>query len=784
MRLQQLDVNRVSRLVGMLRWVVPILAALLFLMQTSVASMAGQTATSGELVVPTDSSGYSYEIYSAPSNGGPVTVSATATWWTDWYQPDPNALTQSDANLVEIPYNGGTGCDQIWKHPENTYVPLNIDPRDPNSKTTGSLTLAPGTSVAIAGSDCYFADNFHAHIKVDWMVVGADLGVTKTASPDPANVGQNLTYTINVTNNGPSGATNVQLTDNLPAGVTFVSATPSQGACPQISNSLVGCALGNMVNGANQTVTIVVRPNKSGTITNSATVSAAEPDPDMTNNTASASATVNTIADLAVSLSDDPNPVAIGHNLTYTIRVTNDGPSAATGVNVTDTLDPRLTIESATSTLGNCTNANPLTCTIGNLAATSPANSASITLVVKPTKPGSISNIITVAGNESDPTPANNTASATVTVNCVDPNEVMPLAEGPPSVNGYPVVMSSSFTTLSGLSLPDLATACGFTEFDWQQTITNLPSPSLVRPADPSSVSQNLSSNGTLIAPPPFNDPPPGGYTYAESQQPPFQGAYPFYYNPASIFFGCALRNEAGGCMTYILSGLKTLNFVDVPRDPCLPINGPVTPQVLQLVSQNQANYCGGAQAPPLSSIAFVTALAGVNPDGTASPLVQWTWTDTFNGISGGVGPETASSSLPDPSSGTGGVRITSVNGVSQTPPSTGCAVSPNTLWPPNGQSVMVTISGTIIPGTQAIPTSGTTYAVTDEYGQVQSTGSVTLGAGGIYSFRVSLIAARNGNDQDGRTYVIVVSARDNLGNVSPCSIVVTVPHDQSTGIR
>jgi hypothetical protein len=55
----------------------------------------------------------------------------------------------------------------------------------------------------------------------------------------------------------------------------------------------------------------------------------------------------------------------------------------------------------------------------------------------------------------------------------------------------------------------------------------------------------------------------------------------------------------------------------------------------------------------------------------------------------------------------------------------------------------------------------------------------IALGAGGSYSFGVSLIAARNGNDQDGRTYTILVSSKDTSGNVGSCSAVVTVPHDQ-----
>lgn len=91
----------------------------------------------------------------------------------------------------------------------------------------------------------------------------------------------------------------------------------------------------------------------------------------------------------------------------------------------------------------------------------------------------------------------------------------------------------------------------------------------------------------------------------------------------------------------------------------------------------------------------------------------------------------------------------------------------------------MITVSGNITLGTQAIPSSGTTYAVTDEYGQVQPTGSIALGAGGSYSFGVPLVASRDGNDKDGRTYVIAVGATDKLGNVGSCAATVTVPHDQ-----
>ena len=57
----------------------------------------------------------------------------------------------------------------------------------------------------------------------------ADLALAKTVSDPTPNVGDTITYTITLTDNGPDNATSVQVTDLLPSGVSFVSATPSQG---------------------------------------------------------------------------------------------------------------------------------------------------------------------------------------------------------------------------------------------------------------------------------------------------------------------------------------------------------------------------------------------------------------------------------------------------------------------------------------------------------------------------------------------------------------------------
>jgi len=127
--------------------------------------------------------------------------------------------------------------------------------------------------------------------------VTANLKITKTDSPDPVRVGQNLTYTIAVEDQGPSPATGVTVTDNLPKRVDLVSASGPSGACA-VQGGKITCPVGSLkpiginYGGAPATVTIVVVPRSSGTISNTATVKGDQKDPVAGNNKTTATTRV------------------------------------------------------------------------------------------------------------------------------------------------------------------------------------------------------------------------------------------------------------------------------------------------------------------------------------------------------------------------------------------------------------------------------------------------------------------------------------------------------------
>lgn len=247
----------------------------------------------------------------------------------------------------------------------------------------------------------------------------ADLAVVILDNPDPVTVGNHLNYTITATNLGPDAATNVAVWETLPAGTVFVSSAPGQGICS--GTHTVICSLRTINNGGSVTVTIVATAASAGSLNATVNVRSGVSDPDTTNNTASAGTTVSApppSADLAVAVSDDPDPVTVGHHLTYTITATNNGPDTATNAVVTDMLPDGGTFVSSTASQGTCSVTGTVTCNLGSLSG---GTNATVAIVITPMVPGTLNNAAGVTSDVSDPNAADNSATEGSTVDAGPP---------------------------------------------------------------------------------------------------------------------------------------------------------------------------------------------------------------------------------------------------------------------------------------------------------------------------------------------------------------------------
>jgi uncharacterized repeat protein (TIGR01451 family) len=168
-----------------------------------------------------------------------------------------------------------------------------------NGVWSGNIALQ-----APAASAILIADDGHGHTNASnplSVALTNDISITAAAAPGPASGGSNLTYTLSVFNTGPTDATGTMVSNFLPANVAFVSATSSQGTCSRSGPLVVG-NLGVVPAGSNAIVTIVVVPTLATTnLTNVATVSRAEQDAFLGNNTATV---VTPVAVPAISISD------------------------------------------------------------------------------------------------------------------------------------------------------------------------------------------------------------------------------------------------------------------------------------------------------------------------------------------------------------------------------------------------------------------------------------------------------------------------------------------------
>ncbi|MGH2937318.1 MAG: isopeptide-forming domain-containing fimbrial protein [Solirubrobacterales bacterium] len=294
------------------------------------------------------------------------------------------------------------------------------------------------------------------------ILPAADLTIEKTA-PATVEPDGTLTYTLHVENHGPSIAHKVKVTDPLPAGVDFVSADEGCAAAGATVTAAAGtttvtCEVlggGELAVGDTADFKVTVHVPFAlggGSLTNTASVAGEEGDPHPEDDTSTASTTVGPAADLAIRKT--MGKAQAGQPLTYTLAVTNKGPSASSAVTVKDTLPAGTTFKSATPSQGTCSaSGQTVTCGLGQLASGGSAQ-VSITVDVAATATGSIRNVASVVGPEPDPDKSNNEASVEGPVTPpvpTDPNlKVVKTADTSSPQVGVPFAYHVEVTNMNG----------------------------------------------------------------------------------------------------------------------------------------------------------------------------------------------------------------------------------------------------------------------------------------------------------------------------------------------
>jgi uncharacterized repeat protein (TIGR01451 family) len=207
----------------------------------------------------------------------------------------------------------------------------------------------------------------------------ADLSIVKSDGVSTVTPGNGVTYTIVVSNAGPSPANGAIVNDVLPAtllGATWTCVGAGGGTCTASGSGNINDSV-NLPAGASVTYTLTATLNASasGSLVNTATVSAPPgvTDPNPSNNSSTDTDTINAVVGLGVTKTDGATTYTPGGTATYTIVVTNAGPSSAANVSINDALPAGVTL-TATPT---CTPNGTATC--GTVTGAAGGNSVAVT---------------------------------------------------------------------------------------------------------------------------------------------------------------------------------------------------------------------------------------------------------------------------------------------------------------------------------------------------------------------------------------------------------------------
>jgi uncharacterized repeat protein (TIGR01451 family) len=235
---------------------------------------------------------------------------------------------------------------------------------------TGAGAISNTAAVSGGGIDPNTGNN-SSSVNTTITTSSVDLSVEKSGPTNLVTAGNNVSYLVRVRNNSATTpATSVQVTDTFSGiAANFVSATPGQGSCSGAGP--ITCNLGTIAPGAAVDITIVLQPTAAGTLTNQASVTGAETDPNTANNSDSVD-TIVIVSPITISKIANPTTAIDGGSVVFTIEIEN-----TTGVNVT--------VTSIEDDFGATPPANPVFEAVPGGCSSLPASGA---CVVGPVQPG------------------------------------------------------------------------------------------------------------------------------------------------------------------------------------------------------------------------------------------------------------------------------------------------------------------------------------------------------------------------------------------------------------
>jgi uncharacterized repeat protein (TIGR01451 family) len=357
----------------------------------------------------------------------------------------------TDATLTSMIENGGQyslpgAVTAIGMDPNSSTVLVGtVDNGVLASTDDGSTWSQVRGSVQISRATSFFFDEKTGKAyaasagRAEWQIAlpHSDLAITKTHSPDPVLAGNQLTWQISVTNNGPDAAPDVTVTDTLPPQARYLTNNLNPPAGCSAAGQVVTCSVGDLANGQTVTFKLVtmVDPDTVAaaggptSITNNASVaSGAVIDPNPANNTVSDSALVNDSADLQVSKLCKPDTtIYAGTPINCSVFVDNAGPSYARSVVIDDTIlssgaftisNVNISPGSGSCSTTSVTGGQEITCTAGDLApaSTTQAGRVTLTYTISASDGQNIDNKATARADTPDPDLSNNSATVNLTV--------------------------------------------------------------------------------------------------------------------------------------------------------------------------------------------------------------------------------------------------------------------------------------------------------------------------------------------------------------------------------